>query len=444
MDEPTRIRLAANPRRYILFTVLYNSRAYYPVLAVLFTDLGLSLERFVLLNLVWAAAIFLFEVPSGALADTLGRKRLLVFSSLLMVAEMLCLLLAPRNGGTLLFLLCLANRVLSGTSEAAASGADEALAYDSLPEQNRADAWDRILAAAMRWRSAGIIVAMILGGLLYDPSFINRLLPASLQIPQEVAHRLPVALVLIQALICTVITLRMIEPPHPHGETGPTLRKAFEVTLAAARWVFTTPKPLVIVMGGVMIDAVIRNVATIQSEYFRLIQIPEWSFGLIGAITGGLGLFVPAIAKRLNQRFSTPGNLALVAVFATLTLAALAPAWKGLAGLVPAMLLIPCMGYLGFTISRALHAVADSSRRATVLSVKGLVFNLGYGACSLAFSTALGYAHTHQTGEPLPVILTWQVPCFVVASVIFFPWAFRTWNRQRCCGPEITKGVPSP
>ncbi|HMW48369.1 MAG TPA: hypothetical protein PKC70_08745, partial [Cellvibrionaceae bacterium] len=62
--------LAGNPRRYIIFTVFYNARAYYPVLAVLFLDLGLSLDQFVLLNLIWALTIFFCEVPSGALADT--------------------------------------------------------------------------------------------------------------------------------------------------------------------------------------------------------------------------------------------------------------------------------------------------------------------------------------------------------------------------------------
>ena len=69
-----------NPRLYVLFTLLYNARAYYPVLAVLFTDLGLTLDQYVMLNAAWAASIFLLEVPSGALADTIGRKRLLVFS----------------------------------------------------------------------------------------------------------------------------------------------------------------------------------------------------------------------------------------------------------------------------------------------------------------------------------------------------------------------------
>ncbi len=422
--------LSGNPRRFVLFTVFYNARAYYPVLAILFTDLSLTIEQFVLLNLVWAAAIFLFEVPSGALADTLGRKRLLVFSALLMVAELLCLLMAPQNGGSMLFILCLANRILSGTSEASASGADEALAYDSLPEENRADAWDRLLGTAMRWRSGGSVIAMILGALLYDPAFLNRLLPDSFQISEALAHRLPVILVLMQAIVCVFITLSMVEPPRPHGETGPTLRKAVDLTIKAARWVFTTPRPLVIVTGGVLIDGIVRNLLTLQSEYFRLIDVPEWSFGIIGAVTGLASLAVPAVARRMNQRFDTPTNLAIVGGLSVLILSAVAPAWKGY-GLIPAMLLIPCMGYLGFTVSRALHAETDSSQRATVLSVKGLIFNLGYGACSLAFSTALSSLRNSHGDMAFQTLLARQVPIFLIALVIFFPWAMRKWRRNK-------------
>ena len=148
---------SGNPGRYVWFTTLYNARAYYPVLAVLFLDLGLTLDQYVMLNLVWAASIFLFEVPSGALADTIGRKNLLVFSAILMIMELSCLLFAPQNGGWLLVSLCVANRALSGISEAAASGADEALAYDSLPAENRDAAWDEVLAKAMRVRSIGFV-----------------------------------------------------------------------------------------------------------------------------------------------------------------------------------------------------------------------------------------------------------------------------------------------
>src|SRR5690606_35891112 len=98
--------LSRNANRFVIFSVFFTARAYYPVLAILFLDLGLTLDQFVLLNLIWALTIFLFEVPSGALADTIGRRTLLITASVLMVIEMLCLLLAPRDGGMLLLVLC--------------------------------------------------------------------------------------------------------------------------------------------------------------------------------------------------------------------------------------------------------------------------------------------------------------------------------------------------
>ena len=65
-------------------------------------------------------------MPSGALADTWGRRNLLVTAALLMIIEMLCLVVAPVQGGSILMALCVLNRLCSGLSEACASGADEA------------------------------------------------------------------------------------------------------------------------------------------------------------------------------------------------------------------------------------------------------------------------------------------------------------------------------
>lgn len=422
--------LSGNPRRFVLFTVFYNARAYYPVLAILFLDLGLTLDQFVLLNLIWAAAIFLFEVPTGALADVIGRKRLLVTAAGLMVVEMLCLLVAPRGGGTMLFTLCVLNRVCSGFSEACASGADEALAYDSLPENQRADAWDKLLATSMRWRSVGMVLAMILGGLIYGPDLLNRLLPAGFQISMEVAHRLPVAIVLCQSLVCLFITLRMVEPPsHATGDVGNTCEGAVRLILSTARWVFTNPKTLVVVVIGLSIDSIVRNFATINSSYYRLIGLPEWVYGFIGASIGLLGWFVPSVAKNLNHRFGTLANLGIAAVVALIGLAALVPAWP-VFGVLPAMVLMPTLGYLGFTVSRALHAEADSSKRATVLSVKGLAFNLGYGLFSLSFSRLLAHFPDQPVGAALRGALLWQVPAFALTSLVLFAGAYLLGKRD--------------
>lgn len=412
--------LSKNSNRFVIFSVFFTARAYYPVLAILFLDLGLTLDQFVFLNLIWAATIFLFEVPSGALADTIGRRTLLITASCLMLVEMLCLLLAPRDGGAILFFLCVLNRICSGLSEACASGADEALAYDSLPEENRTDAWDKLLAKVMRWRSTGFVIAMILGGVLYDPKILNFILPTSFQLSADVVHRLPVALVFIQALVCLFITLRMIEPIYKHS--GSTLKNAIQLTLTTARWVFTNPKLLVVILIGVAIDSIVRNFATINSSYFRLIELSEWTYGFIGAGMGMLGLFVPTIAKQLNNRFSMLANLAMIAVASLIGLIMLIPAWP-VYGVLPAAFLMTMMGFLGFTISRALNQEADSARRATVLSVKGLVFNLGYGLFSLSFSGLLGSLSDTPAGTALRNALMWQVPFFAAVIVGLFIWA---------------------
>ncbi len=412
--------LSRNTNRFIIFTVFFTARAYYPVLAVLFIDLGLTLDQFVFLNLIWAATIFLFEVPSGALADTIGRKRLLVAASALMTIEMLCLLFAPLNGGSLLFGLCVINRVCSGLSEACASGADQALAYDSLPEQDRTSGWDNLLGRAMRWRSIGFVVSMIVGGLLYDANILNKILPSALHITTEGAHRLPVALVLVQALVCLFICLRMVEPGHRNNAAS--MGEVVKLTLSTAYWVMTHKVTLVAILLGLSVDSIVRNFATIDSSYFRLIALPDWSFGLIGAALGGIWWFVPAIAQRLNARYSMYANMAIIMAGTFAGLILVWPCWPYY-GLLPASFLFIMMGLLDFTLSRTLNAEAESERRATVLSVKGLMFNLGYGLFSLAFSQLLSSLPDEPTGASLRNALWWQIPYFAFVAFALLVWA---------------------
>src|ERR1700727_2252130 len=94
-----------NWRRFVIFRVLFNARFYYPVLAVLFLDLGLSPTQYTLLNFAWALAIIFSDLPAGVLADRIGRRPLIVAAAWCMVAEMCLLIAAPFQGGIVL-LLC--------------------------------------------------------------------------------------------------------------------------------------------------------------------------------------------------------------------------------------------------------------------------------------------------------------------------------------------------
>ena len=132
--------------------------------------------------------------------------------------------------------------------------------------------------------------------------------------------------------------------------------------------------------------------------------------------------FVPAIAKKLNERYGMLANLGFTSIGILVGLIALIPSWP-IYGVVPAIFLMTMMGFLGFTISRVLNQEADSSRRATVLSVKGLVFNLGYGLFSLGFSGLLANFPDQPAGTALRSALFWQVPYFVIAMIALFAWA---------------------
>jgi MFS family permease len=414
--------LSKNPQRFVLFSVFFSARAYYPVLAVLFLDLGLTLEQFVLLNMVWALCIVLFEVPSGALADTFGRRRLLLAASALMALEMLCLLLAPRQGGTTLLLLCLLNRICSGLSEACASGADEALAYDSLPEQERDAAWQTLLAKALRWRALGFVVAMLLGGFLYDAAAINRLLPEALAVSTDLAMRLPVLLVFLQSLVCLALCWRMVEPPGrpPQGKW----RQVLSLTAETAAWLVRHPSLWAVVLMGVFLDALVRNFATINSSYYRLIELPEWSFGLVGALVGVLGWYVPSLAQAAQRHLSTWGQFAALMLVTALSFIALAQAWPYW-GLLPALVLFALLGALGFVLSTLLHQAADSQRRATLLSVKGLLFNLGYGLASLGFASLLAAMPQTHPESQLQAALLWQLPLVLIGGLALLAWAYK-------------------
>ena len=299
-----------NVKLYGIFTICYNARAYYPVLAVLFVDLGLRLEDYARLNALWAVTILFLEIPSGALADTLGRKKLVVFSAILMVIEMALLLFAPIQGGWVLLLMCIMNRILSGVSEAAASGADQALAYDTLEQKGESHLWEeKVLPVLMRWRSAAFFFSMLVGGLLYDAETVNKglqMIGIQAELSSQQTLRLPLLLVFLQGLICLLLALQMKDPEVSKSEEKPSVKKAWKLTIDTVKWAFTTEKVAIVIIGALLIDAFVRNYATVTSEYYREIQLPPAAWGMMGATSGLLGMAMPEFAKWLDKKFSAP------------------------------------------------------------------------------------------------------------------------------------------
>ena len=388
-----------NWRLFLWFRVLFSARFYYPVMAVLFLDLGLTATQYTLLNVAWAAASLLSDVPAGVLADRIGRKPLLVAAGCCMVAEMALLCAAPRNGGTVLFLFCIANRILSGLAEGLASGADEAIVYDSLAERGRTGEWQHVLEQLTRWQSIGFVVAMLAGGAVYAPSFVNGALAClglHTSLDQATTLRFPIYLTLASAIGVLLLALNFREPsrrlPHaiedPEGHHAASMTGAFDFVLQAGRWLLGSPVALFVVTAGFLFESSVRLFLTFSSSYFRLIDIPEIAFGALGAVMGGLGFFVSPWARRMIVTGSIGRSFRIMGVVIFVGLCGLA--WHPRHwGLLFAFPLGAAMTLIGFSVSTYLNALVDSHHRATVLSFKGLAFNFAYGGVSLLFALAL-------------------------------------------------------
>lgn len=388
-----------NWKIFLWFRVLFSARFYYPVLAILFLDLGLSATQYALLNVAWAAASLLSDVPAGVLADRIGRKPLLVAAGCCMIAEMAILGLAPRNGGALLFLFCLVNRILSGLAEGLASGADEAIVYDTLAESGRETEWHRVLEQVTRWQSVGFVIAMLLGGAVYAPGFMNAILAGfgmHARLDQATTLRFPIILTLVSAVAVLLLAVNFREPrrrlPHAledeEGHHAASVAGAFSFVLRAGRWLLGNPPALFVVCAGFVIESCIRLFLTFSSSYFRLIDIPEIAFGAIGAAMGGIGFFVSPWARRMVATQSIGGSFAIIAGIVLAGLVGIAvhpPHW----GILFGFLLGASMTLIGFCVSSYLNALVDSHHRATVLSFKGVAFNFAYGGISLLFALGL-------------------------------------------------------
>ena len=382
-----------NVRLFIAFRVFFNARFYYPVFTILFLDYGLSIEQFSILNTVWAITIVCAEVPSGALADLLGRKRLLVLTSILMIVELSVIAFIPIANMTLVFWAFLINRVLSGLAEAMASGADEAIAYDSLKEEGDPEQWPRVLSVQMRAKSLAGFISMTVGALVYDPAVMNRVVGwfgFNTTITQQDSMRFPIYLTLCLALLAFWSTIRMQEKENSIANGSDpvslaTVLQAARHTWQAGIWILQTPFALAIILFAMMYDHVLRLVITLNSQYLRLIELPEASFGIIMALLSLLGLLVPRVAEYMVERFSPLQNTAWLALITLLTLWSLT-AFLPYFGVIPMAFVMIGLMLTAFFTSHYLNQVTPSEKRATVLSFKGLAFNLAYGLIGIFFA----------------------------------------------------------
>ncbi|MFC7625010.1 MFS transporter [Microlunatus sp. GCM10028923] len=114
----------------------------FPVYALIFADSGLSAAQISSLLLIWSAVAFALEVPSGALADRVSRRRLLIIAGLIRAVGCASLVTVPS------YPIFAIGFVLWGVSSALRSGTFQALVYDELAATGHEKSYGRLIGTA--------------------------------------------------------------------------------------------------------------------------------------------------------------------------------------------------------------------------------------------------------------------------------------------------------
>lgn len=110
----------------------------------------------------------IMELPSGALADLIGRKFTILLGFIAGALSSFIVLWADNFGGFLIAIL------LMGLSDSFRSGAEEALIFDSLKQDNEENQTEKVYANNNIIYQIGLILATASGGLIYS---FNQKLP---------------------------------------------------------------------------------------------------------------------------------------------------------------------------------------------------------------------------------------------------------------------------
>ena len=192
-----------NINKVIFINFCQRFHLYVHALALLLLARGLTLVQISLIESIMIFTIFLMEVPTGVLADRVGRKWSIFASTLLLMSGEFIFIFA-RSFEWYVFIA-----LLTGTGFAFASGAVEALVYDSLPPKNREDAMKRAMGRVNSWGQIAFVIAPIVGGLIIGDAAVDRFIPAI---------ALTAGALLIGAFVC--LTLREPADDSAEAKTG--------------------------------------------------------------------------------------------------------------------------------------------------------------------------------------------------------------------------------
>jgi MFS family permease len=363
-------------RSYLVISGLFTLSAslIWGINTLFLLDAGLTIFQVFVANAAFTAAMALFEVPTGVVADTRGRRASFLLSeAILAVGTLAYVGVAAIHGGLLLF--CLAGVVL-GLGYTFYSGAVEAWLVDALKATGYERELDGVFARASMVSHVAMIVGTVGGGLLGT---------VDLSIPYLVR-----AALIVMALVVGFRTMHDIGFTPRAMQMRGMVGEMRKVGRAGVTYGWQKPAVRLLLMESFVTWGFFSWAWYAWQPYFLKLYGSDaiWVSGLIAALFSLAGIAGNALVGRL----ATPGrrrtSILLVAGAVTTSTMVATGLIRSFWVTVPVFLLGAVAGGVLQPVRQTyLHRSIPSSERATLVSFDSLVGSLG----SVGGQTGLGY-----------------------------------------------------
>lgn len=322
---------------------------------------GFSLTQIGCAEAVFHLTSLLFEVPSGVIADVFGRRRSMIASQWMSVMASAAMLFSDSMGDVFI------GMVLSALGYNFASGAREALAYESLKQGGRQGAYERFAVHDMTIWKIGSALATLCAGV-------------ALWIGPRAAYGVDLTL----ALLGLWPAIQLQEPHNSETVEGSLRQRICVAIKESVYFMVHSPKVLRLMLGNALVGAVATMLLYLLQARLMNLGIPAGWLGpvlFVVGLSGTLGLQITRLAGELRYR--------LVAVLCGtgVLLGTLLAATPWLPAVLGGAFLAGALDNLLEVRSDVmLNEMVPSARRATLMSVSSLVFSF----VMLAVSPLLG------------------------------------------------------
>ncbi|MDF2672827.1 MAG: hypothetical protein K0R09_1092 [Clostridiales bacterium] len=312
---------------------------------------GLSFTEIMLLQSISAVAVVIFEVPTGAVADMLGRRESILLYSLLCG---LSLFIYIWGHSFIVFALAEITFSLGASFK---SGADSAIIYDSLKLMKRENEYQKIEGKARSLGLYTMAVGSIISGFAY-----------------ELHPYLPFIISGVFMLVTGVITLMFKEPPFKHKSHEVSMKGYLNQISESGKFILTHEKLKAIVIFTMVFMIFYRAGFWYFQPYMEAVNIPVRYFGVIFFLFNLAAAFFSKRSYYIMEK-TKPRTLTFMAGLMIISFFILGTV-KLEIGFLAILLQQAARGLYRPITSKYLNKHIPSDKRATVLSFHGLLTNL--------------------------------------------------------------------